>query len=76
MTAHVDPGAPNAWKREPYYTNFKRWAAEGALKNPIHLVDVMIGERLTVVLPDREVELGVLAADESIAMTRDAAGQD
>jgi len=74
ITAHVDPGAPNAWKREPYYTNFKRWAAEGALKKPIHLVDVMIGERLTVVLPDREVELGVLRADESVAMTRDAFG--
>ena len=70
LTAHVDPGAPNAWKREPYYTNFKRWAAEGALKRPVKLIDIMIGERLIVVLPDRDVEFGVLAADEAIAMTR------
>ena len=74
MTAHVDPGAPNAWKREPYYTNFKRWAAEGGRKNPIHLVDVMIGERLTVVLPDREIEFGVLRSDQSIQMERHADG--
>ena len=70
LTAHVDPGAPNAWKREPYYTNFKRWAAEGGLKNPIKLIDIMVGERLTVVLPDRDVEFGVLAPDEAIVMTR------
>jgi hypothetical protein len=70
LTAHVDPGSPNAWKREPYYTNFKRWAAEGALKRPVKLIDIMIGERLIVVLPDRDVEFGVLAAGEAIAMTR------
>ena len=70
LTAHVDPGSPNAWKREPYYTNFKRWAAEGALRRPVKLIDIMIGERLIVVLPDRDVEFGVLAAGEAIAMTR------
>ena len=70
LTAHVDPGTPNAWRREPYYTNFKRWAAEGALKRPVKLIDVMIGERLIVILPDRDVEFGVLAPDEAIAMTR------
>ena len=72
MTAHVDPGAPNAWKREPYYTNFKRWAAEGGSRTPIHLVDVMIGERLIVVLPDREIEFGVLRPDQSVQMERRA----
>ncbi len=75
LTAHVDPGSPGAWKREPYYTNFKRWAAEGAHKNPIHLVDVMIGERLIVILPDRDIEFGVLAADEGVEMMRHADGR-
>ena len=32
----------------------------------LHLVDVMIGPRCIVILPDREVELGNLGSDEMI----------
>jgi hypothetical protein len=77
LTAHVDPGAPHAWKREPYYTNFKRWAAEGLRKRPTHLVDIMIGERLIVVLPDRDIDLGIVAEGHGVEVaTQDGATFD
>jgi hypothetical protein len=70
LTACVDPGAPSAWRRSPYYENLKNWAREGARRSPdLHLVDVMIGSRWIAILPDREVEIGVLAADEAIEVT-------
>jgi hypothetical protein len=63
----VDPGFPSAWRRAPYYEALKRWAAEAAERFPeVYLVDVLIGARSIVVLPDREVELGVLDSDERI----------
>ncbi len=74
LTAHVDPGYPSAWRASPYYQNFKIWAAEAARQDPMHLVGVLVGEHLTVVLPDRDVEIGVLAADELVQMNRNASG--
>lgn len=70
LTACVDPGSPSAWRRSPYYENLKRWAIEGARRSPdLHLVDVMIADRWIAILPDRDVEIGVLAADEAIQVT-------
>jgi hypothetical protein len=71
LSIHVDPGAPDAWRRTPYYENIKRWATEAAWKTPDpHMVDVLVGERSTVILPDDEVELGVLAPDEQVRIGR------
>lgn len=70
LTAHVDPGYPAAWRASPYYENFKIWAAEGIRQEPMHMVDIMIGEHLTVVLPDRDVEVGVLDPDELVQFNR------
>jgi hypothetical protein len=71
LTAHVDPGYPSAWRRSPYYENFKIWAREGAAKTPeMHAVDVMIGEHSTLILPDREVELGIVAPDELVRLNK------
>ena len=67
LTALVDPGFPSAWRRPPYYENLKRWAALAAAQWPeIYLVDVLIGARSIVILPDRDVELGTLGPDEAI----------
>jgi hypothetical protein len=71
LTAHVDPGYPGAWRRSPYYENLKQWAREAARKTPdMHVVDVMIGESATVILPDREVEIGVVGADELVRLDK------
>ena len=40
----------------------------------MRLVSIMVGERLTVVLPDREVEFGVLGADDVVQINRDEYG--
>jgi hypothetical protein len=70
ITAHVDQGSPHAWRREPYYSIFKQWAVKAAAQRPhMHQIDVMIGERLVVILPDRDVEFGVIGEDQSIEMT-------
>ena len=74
LTAHVDPGSPNAWRATPYFQNFKIWAAEAAKQTPMHIVSVMIGERVTVVLAESEVELGVLGPNEVVRINRDERG--
>lgn len=69
LTALVDPGFPSAWRRSPYYENLKHWAADAVQKWPeVYMVDVLIGARAIVILPDRDVDLGVLAADEMIEL--------
>lgn len=68
LSACVDPGFPSAWRRSPYYENLKQWAAEGLRRSPLRLVDAMIGNRFIVILPDRDVDIGVLAPDEMIEL--------
>ena len=67
LTVFADPGSPSAWRRSPYYENLKHWAAQGVRNTAdLHLVDVMIGPRCVVILPDREVEIGELGPGEMI----------
>lgn len=69
LTVFADPGNPSAWRRSPYYENIKHWAAQGVRNTAdLHLTDVMIGTRCIVILPDREVDLGNLGADETIQL--------
>jgi hypothetical protein len=69
LTALVDPGCPSAWRRSPYYENLKQWAVMGARRSPdLHIVDVMIGTRCIVILPDHDVEVGTLGSDEMIQL--------
>jgi hypothetical protein len=69
LTAHVDPGHATAWRRSPYYENLKAWAREAAQKTPeMHMIDVMIGEHAIIILPDRDVEIGVVAPDEVVIL--------
>jgi hypothetical protein len=76
ITIHVDQGSPHAWRREPYYSTFKKWAVTAAAQRPnMHLIDVMIGERLTVILPDRDVEFGVIGDDETVQVVALADGK-
>ena len=64
MNVQVDPGQAGAWRREPYYGQLKRWAAASV---PLRRhVLVHVDKTTTVVLPDRDVGLGVVAPDERI----------
>jgi hypothetical protein len=69
MKIVVDPARPDAWKREPYYSRFKQWAQSGpeqAMK-----IMVAIGKRAIVILPDRDVDLGIIGDDDRIVTVRD-----
>ena len=69
MNVQVDPGQPNAWRREPYYTQLKRWAAS-SLPQKRHVL-VHLNKVTTVVLPDRDVNLGVFEpGDRMVARER------
>lgn len=68
LAVTTDPGAPNAWKREPYYRDLKRWA-EAALKAGDNVL-VFTGSKVTILLPDRDVELGELQPGDQIRVGR------
>lgn len=64
MTAIVDPARPDAWRRAPYYDQLKAWAEAAVGFNG--QVVVRVGERYWVILPDSDVDLGVVGDDEVI----------
>ena len=64
----VDPSFPNAWTRPPFYAQIKTWAAEGAAQG--RFVFVRIGMRMIALLPDREVDLGRVEAEDDIVVSR------
>jgi Fe-S-cluster containining protein len=74
ITVHVDPARPDAWRRHPYYGTMKDWSRHAA-GNQGQVV-VTIGKRAIVIFPDRDVDLGVMGADELIVtgQRRSAAG--
>jgi hypothetical protein len=69
----VDPGSPNAWKREPYYGNIKAWAI-GALERGRHVL-VFVDKSATLVLPDRDEMLGVLGPNDRFVVRPGANGR-
>ena len=64
----VDPSFPNAWTREPYYSQIKKWAREGAPQG--RFVFVRIGPRMIAVLPDRDQDIGRVDPDDNITVRR------
>jgi hypothetical protein len=66
IVVHVDPGVPNAWRAEPYYSEIRNMAGHAAGK--AYTIFVQIRRRMIAVFPDREVDLGVVAGDEVIAI--------
>ncbi|OKO83916.1 hypothetical protein AC629_21985 [Bradyrhizobium sp. NAS80.1] len=59
-----DPGSPNAWRREPYASDIRAWAKEGEMNDMT--VVVIIGQRLILITPDHEFDLGAVGPDERI----------
>jgi hypothetical protein len=68
LTVHVDPAVNRPWRAEPYYSVLRRLAAQGLTRNVIVLI--MEKRRSMVMMPDREVDLGLLAPGARIAMER------
>ena len=68
IVAYVDPGRPTAWMAEPYYSDLKSWA-RGQLANQRQVI-VRVGRRQIAILPDRDVDLGIVGDDEEIVVER------
>lgn len=66
MVINVDGGRPDAWKKEPYYTQIKKWAA-AAIRNRGQLL-LWQGKDAIAILPDRDKFLGPLRAGQAIVI--------
>ncbi len=73
FVVHVDPAVTRPWTVEPYMSVLKRLSAQGLAKGVI--VMVIERRRTIVILPDHEVDLGVISPDARIAMERLATQQ-
>ena len=58
LAVTCDPGAPRAWKREPYYSKLKAWAAELMARG--HFVMVQSGDQGTLVTTETDTPLGII----------------
>lgn len=73
IVIHVDPGRPGAWQGEPFYSEIKEWSVRAAQLQGQVLV--YQGQDAIVVLPDREVNLG-LVGDDQVILTSETPGPD
>ena len=62
MIARVDPQRPGAWRQEPFYSQIKRWS-QVAARNGGQVV-VYVGRRTIIILPDKDIDVGMVADDE------------
>ena len=68
LVVHVDPAVTKPWRAEPYFSVLKRLSAQGLARGT--LVMVIERRRTIVVLPDREVDLGLIGPGVRIALER------
>lgn len=68
LVVNVDPEHEGAWRRKPFHGTLRAWADRG-LAEGLQIV-VKTGRRVTAILPDREVDLGEVADDEYIKLSR------
>jgi hypothetical protein len=65
LIVDVDPAHPNAWRREPYLGQLKAWANRDRT-SPLEVL-VRIKERMLVIFPEGEVDLGPQQTECSIS---------
>jgi hypothetical protein len=64
IEVRCDPGFPDAWRKDPFRSEIREWAVSGETHDVT--VVVIVGQRMTLVTPDREFDLGVVGPDERI----------
>ena len=64
-----DPGFPDAWRKEPYYSEIREWAVAGERDDMT--VVIISGRRLILVTGSREFDLGIVGPDERIVRELD-----
>lgn len=68
LTAVVDPAAPDAWRKQPFYDQLKAWSGHRHRSGPDVLV--RIGSRVIAILPDRDIDLGEVEGGERVLVER------
>ena len=68
LAVHVDPGAPQPWRREPFYSQLLEKSARNIDRGAMVLV--IEHGRTTIILPDRGVDLGVIGPGDQIALAK------
>ena len=74
LVVHVDPSSPLAWTKEPYYSQLKKWARSIEARDG--LINVRIGKRLIVVLPNKDVDLGTFEEERTFNYKRRRVGSE
>jgi len=64
IEVRCDPGYPDAWRNEPFRSEIHQWAVSGETLDMT--VVVIVGQKMILVAPDRELDLGVVRTDERI----------
>jgi hypothetical protein len=64
IEVRCDPGFPDAWRKEPFRDQIRQWAISGETHDVT--IVVITGERMILVTPNREFDLGVVRPDERI----------
>jgi hypothetical protein len=68
IAAHCDPQRPDAWRGEPYHSQLRQWAARAvATGGQVH---ACVRRHTYVILPDRDIDVGIVAEDELILTTK------
>jgi hypothetical protein len=66
LMIRCDPGFPQAWRQEPYYSVVKQWARAAAAHQGTIVASV--NTNVTLIAPDAEFALGSMQADDRIAL--------
>ena len=66
LAVWLDPGASGAWLQEPYYSQIKDWGRHALINGS--QVMVINGNRVTVVLPTSNADVGVLKRGDRISV--------
>jgi len=64
IEVRCDPGFPEAWRKEPYRSQIRQWAASGETGDVTVLV--IISERMILVTAEQEFDLGIVRPDQRI----------
>jgi hypothetical protein len=68
LVVHVDPAASRPWEQEPYFSYLTEMAARNIARGASVLV--MERGRTIIILPDRGVDLGVVAPEDRIVVNK------
>ncbi len=58
----VDPGAPGAWRKEPYFSGLKN-IARRLIGERRHVI-MFVGDEATLIMPDEAIPLGPMTAQD------------